>query len=147
MTLPTQSELQKHYSYEPTTGQLIKKSGIRPGPLKSLSGEFGTTACRLAWKLQTGRDPEGDIVRIDGDSANLKWNNLREGKRNHVADNIWTTNTSGHRGVSRAGNKWRAYITHNRKQINLGRFGTPEEAAQARQAAESQHGYIRQNNP
>lgn len=46
-------------------------------------------------------------------------------------------NTSGYRGVSRVGrsNRWLAYITHNGKQMKLGRFGTPEEAAEcARQA-------------
>ncbi|WP_308491057.1 HNH endonuclease [Microbacterium terrisoli] len=46
-------------------------------------------------------------------------------------------NTSGYRGVSRIGksNRWLAYVTHNGQQMRLGRFDSPEEAAEcARQA-------------
>jgi AP2 domain-containing protein len=40
-------------------------------------------------------------------------------------------NTSGYRGVYRFQNKWGAHIGHNKKNIYLGYFATPEEAAKA----------------
>lgn len=40
-------------------------------------------------------------------------------------------NTSGFKGVSKSGNKWRAYIVLNNKQKHIGCFSTKEEAAVA----------------
>ena len=41
------------------------------------------------------------------------------------------SNTSGYKGVSRHGNKWRACISLNYKQMHLGSFDTKELAAKA----------------
>ena len=50
------------------------------------------------------------------------------------------SNTSGVRGVSfqKGDGAWTAYIYHNKKRIHLGRFGDIENAALARQKAESE---------
>lgn len=45
-------------------------------------------------------------------------------------------NSTGYRGVSKCGNRYRAYINLARKQINIGLFDTAEEAAEARKYAE-----------
>ena len=45
-------------------------------------------------------------------------------------------NSSGCNGVSRSGEKWRAYITLKRNQIHLGTFDSFEDAAAARKEAE-----------
>jgi HNH endonuclease/AP2 domain len=42
-----------------------------------------------------------------------------------------TTNTSGHRGVTRNGNKWMARVQVNRKRHHLGSFEDPADAAEA----------------
>lgn len=45
-------------------------------------------------------------------------------------------NSSGCNGVSRSGEKWRAYITLKRNQIHLGTFDSFEDAVDARKEAE-----------
>lgn len=47
-------------------------------------------------------------------------------------------NTTGVRGVYRAGDKYMAKIVFQKRQYHLGRYDTLEEAAQARQEAEKQ---------
>lgn len=50
----------------------------------------------------------------------------------------WNTNKSGATGIiwRKDNKKWRAYITVNRKRINLGSFESKEDAVNARQEAE-----------
>ncbi len=45
-------------------------------------------------------------------------------------------NTTGYNGVSRKGDRYRAYINFRRKQYDLGLYRTPEDAAEARKEAE-----------
>lgn len=47
--------------------------------------------------------------------------------------------SSGHIGVSKSGDAWRAHITVNRKAIHLGRFKTIEEAIVARASGEAHY--------
>jgi hypothetical protein len=44
---------------------------------------------------------------------------------------LHSTNTTGYIGVSKSGERFRARIRINKKQINLGRYDTPKEAAVA----------------
>ena len=65
---------------------------------------------------------------------------LREvtSSQNSINRRIKSTNTSGITGVSwyRQTSKWRAYISINGKNINIGYFTTKEEAIEARRKAE-----------
>jgi hypothetical protein len=79
------------------------------------------------------------VDHIDGDRLNNRRSNLRvvDQQRNQAnRKRRDPRNTSGARGVSRKGPRWRAWIGVNGKQIHLGMFDTIEGAATARRAAE-----------
>jgi hypothetical protein len=65
---------------------------------------------------------------LDCRRQNLRIATTAENTRNEP---MLKTNKSGKRGVNfhKGMNKWRAYITFNKRQIHLGYFDTPEEAA------------------
>lgn len=67
--------------------------------------------------------------------ANLRWTTHQENLRNRKHP---TNNTSGFKGVSRKRGKWRAYITVDDKQINLGVFKSKGAANKARLKAEAE---------
>lgn len=76
------------------------------------------------------------IDHINGKRDDNRWENLRNGDKTVNAHNRRTpsaNSTSGYLGVSfeRDRNKWKAHISVGRKKINLGRFATREQAAQA----------------
>jgi len=87
----------------------------------------------LAWLYVHGYLPKEAIdhknrLRDDNRIENLrqatvKQNNENLGKRSH--------NTSGFRGVTwhKTAKKWMSSVTHNKKQIYLGLFEKPEDAA------------------
>jgi hypothetical protein len=88
--------------------------------------------------------PDGmDVDHIDGDTLNNRRANLRLASRAENGRNqgLRRNNTSGFKGVHRAGDKWAAQITRNRVVTHLGRFDTPDQAAAAyRLAALRLHG-------
>lgn len=59
-----------------------------------------------------------------------------------------SNNSTGFTGVSRGrgGDGWRAYITVNKKRIELGTYKTIEEAARVRYAAEEKFGFTHRQN-
>lgn len=73
------------------------------------------------------------VDHIDRDPLNNRKSNLRRCTSNDNARNkgMQRNNTSGYKGVSRCGNKWRACIAVDGKNRHIGLFPTPEEAAQA----------------
>lgn len=88
-------------------------------------------AHRLAWFYMTGEWPKADeIDHRDLDGTNNRWGNIREATRSQNGANKpkQSNNTSGFKGVSAAGLRYRAYIVVGRKQIHLGMGRTPEEA-------------------
>lgn len=58
-------------------------------------------------------------------------NQLNRGKARH--------NTSGFKGVSRKGNRWRAYTRFQKHAYHLGHFDTAEDAARAYDAFAKKH--------
>lgn len=97
---------------------------------------------RLAFLHMTGRWPIG-IDHINGDKSDNRWANLREAAQfqNQANSTRPSRNKTGRIGVSwdKKNNRWRADIRVRGKSMNLGRYGTFEEAVAAREAAESHH--------
>ena len=102
-------------------------------------------AHRLAFLLVTGEMPKGQVDHINGNRSDNRWDNLRDVPKltNALNQKRHVTNKSGIAGVRFAAhvNKWVAYIGHENKMHHLGVFGTIEEAAEARWAAEEQLGF------
>lgn len=141
----TYYRLKEILDYNPYTGEFtwIKKIN-NAAPIGTRAGTNDTRyRCRaihidrkgykehhLAWFYMTGIWPNIEIDHIDKDPLNNKFNNLRLATRSQNCCNtgISKNNTSGHKGVSKAGNKWCAYINLNKKRYRLGHFDTIEEA-------------------
>ena len=103
-------------------------------------------AHRVAWFITTGVDPglaqidHRNRVRTDNRKRNLR---LALGCETDNLQNssVRSNNSSGHPGVCRTPNgmRWRAYVSRNRKQINLGSFKTKAEAIAARKVGKAIH--------
>lgn len=108
-------------------------------------GERGIAVCEewaryepfRDWALNSGYNDNLTIDRIDVNGnyepSNCRWATMTVQNRNQ---GMHSTNTSGVKGVSRIGNRWRAYITVEDKYIHIGRYDTIEQAAEARRQAE-----------
>lgn len=95
-------------------------------------------AHRLAWLLQTGRLPTGDIDHINGIPYDNRWKNLRECSRAENQQSCATRKSkTGITGVYQSGKKFRAVITHQKTIYPLGSFSTAEQAKQAYLEAKS----------
>lgn len=97
-------------------------------------------AHRLAWLYVHGEWPSEFIDHIDGDKSNNRISNLRVATNSQNKGNgrIYASNTTGLRGVTKQGNKWKAQIVHNRKNVYLGCFPSKEEAYDAFRKAEKE---------
>ena len=97
-------------------------------------------AHRLAWLYTYSNWPKDQLDHINRNRTDNRICNLREvsHKQNNQNRSKPSNNTSGHPGVvwHKRISKWVAQITHNYKDIHLGRFNTIEEAIAARKAAE-----------
>lgn len=95
----------------------------------------------IIWEANYGEIPKGKKVdHIDRNPRNNRKDNLRlvSQQSNAMNRNRPQNNTSGFIGVSfnKAGQKWIAYITIDKKRINLGVFDNKEEAIKERLKAE-----------
>lgn len=74
-----------------------------------------------------------EVDHRDGDGLNNRVANLRLVSSSSNKRNIplRRDNTSGFKGVSKVGSRWRAEISVGGRSRHLGRFDTPEEAAAA----------------
>lgn len=102
-------------------------------------------AHRAAWTIVHGAYPDGDIdhingVRDDNRISNLRATSHQENQRNLKFNRA---NKSGQVGVFKIEkiNRWWAYIGSGRSRVSLGYFGTFEDAATARLAAQKAEGY------
>lgn len=87
----------------------------------------------LMHRLIMNADDGFVVDHINRDTLDNRRENLRiatnsENMRNRPASSL---NTSGYKGVQKFGDKWKAVIQVNRKQIYLGSFITAEEAYEA----------------
>lgn len=148
----TQDVLQNALHYDPETGAWTWLESRGSASLGSPAGSINGTgyryihigkkdykSSRLAWLYVYGKWPDGIIDHINNIRHDDRLCNLRESNAQSNAWNRLTSsnNKSGYKGVSfcKSSNKWRACINQNGKNVSLGRYSTPEEAAQAYKAA------------
>ncbi len=110
--IPSKEYLQKHFTYDPETGEFIKvltgKIGTeRNGYLginvhnMGKSGNSRYFVHRLIWKYMTGYDPN-QIDHINGNGLDNRWENLRnvDHATNQRNIKIPVTNKSGYIGIA-----------------------------------------------
>ena len=88
---------------------------------------------RMAMGLSFG--DKVDVDHIDGNKLNNHRRNLRicDTSENCQNQKLQKNNTSGYKGVyfDKKANKWKSQIKHHGRNIHIGYYFTPEEAAQA----------------
>ncbi len=145
-------ELRRLLSYDPQTGIFLRRFRTRGAPAPtvaigspnsdgylrvSLQGKQYLLH-RLAYVYMTGVWPSGVVDHIDGDRTNNAYGNLRNTTRAGNNQNLRkcrASGTSGYLGVHKKGDKWRAQITTDRKQLHLGTYERPEDAHEVYLAA------------
>ena len=148
--------LMKQLHYDPATGLFwwrIRKSKrnlfVPAGSLDAKGyrsikcGKYSYRAHRLAWLFMTGKWPSKIIDHRNMQKDNNVWTNLREatGSQNKQNGKRYRTNKSGFKGVhwDKEARKWRAQIRVNKCGKTLGRFVTPQKAAEAYCVAAKKH--------
>jgi HNH endonuclease len=93
---------------------------------------------RVVMAMSNARWPKL-VDHMDGNKSNNRLSNLREATHSINLRNskFYINNSSGYKGVSPKGNKWRVKIG----SILLGEFSRKEDAIAARKKAEKLHGY------
>lgn len=159
----TRQEVKRFFSYNAETGVIFWKE--RPARARHIfAGDVAGTdhgdgyvsisfkrrkylRHRLAWFYVYGTWPK-ELDHINNIPGDDRIANLRPVTRSQNVMNSkpFKNTKSGHKGVFYLGRAyktkpWRAYITKNKRRINLGLFATVEEAARVRNlAAQSLHG-------
>jgi hypothetical protein len=149
----TAEQVRELLDYDPETGIFTWKVKLtrwhKIGSIAAhLSGEYLRVkifdnyirAHRLAWLYVYGEFPKHDIDHRNGNPRDNSIANLRdvptfinlENQRKPRSNN---KSGSGYLGVGFEKGKWRARIRVHGKEINLGRFNTPQEAHEAYIAA------------
>jgi len=163
VTVITQKRLKELLHYEPVTGaftwlqpiaRCLKKGAIA-GCIKKYKQRnryrmIGINykhypAHRLAWLYVYGQWPKDQIDHINGDGEDNRICNLREVNNlvNSKNSHRRRDNKTGHTGIYRDHifKRWVVTISHNSKEIYLGRFVGLDEAIQVRKEAEKKYGY------
>jgi len=143
---PFQTMLRHYLNYCPDTGVFTRavnrsqyKAGTLAGSVNNLGyvmiGFFGKmrSAHRLAWIITHGEIPKGLMIdHINGNKADNRIANLRLVTRAENGFNRHSTQAeSGHIGVYRSRDRWRARIHRHGKRFELGSFDTMDEAKEA----------------
>lgn len=106
---------------------------------------------RVIWLICKGMWPEFLIDHEDQNPSNCSIDNLRQAtvEVNRKNSKRYTNNTSGKMGVhwDKLRKKWMAQVKVDRRQKNLGRFDTYEEAVAIRKEAELIYGYHKNHDP
>lgn len=147
-TLEAEFRIVELLDYDPLTGVFTWKRapslrqkrlvGRRAGNIDKINGyrRIGVNGLeyrcnRLATWWMTGEWPEHDVDHENGNRADDRWDNLRNGTRGQNKQNqrkANVNNSTGLLGVSRKGKKFKAVIGLNYKYTHLGTFDTPEKA-------------------
>lgn len=143
----TQKQLKELLVYEPDTGYLrwreMRGSRAAAGSIAgSLSPKgyvrieilgTGYNAHALAWLYVYGEWPSRQLDHINGKPADNAIQNLRlcNTQQNCAGRLKRKDNSTGFKGVSQVGDKWRARIRVDYKGIDLGRHNSPKRAALA----------------
>lgn len=153
----TQSRLEELFHYDRETGIFTRR--VRTGSMAGIGTEAGCKnnlgyiviginkklykAHRLAWLYMTGEWPKDHIDHINGATGDNRFANLREASHAENMQNMAKNknNTSGFMGVSWCKNrkKWRALISVAGRDVDIGRFATPEDAYAAYLAAKAKY--------
>jgi hypothetical protein len=156
--LPALELLQEYLHYDPETGFAYwKKSPARNTKPWTMAGtkkkdywiiRFGNKdyqAHRIFWFLYYRQDPiDSQIDHKDGDKFNNKICNLREVTNAQNQMNLQKARANNKTGVlgvcwDKKAQRYKAYITVEKKKRHIGNFLTLEEAAVARQHAVAIH--------
>jgi len=144
----TQSILRNNLNYIPESGIFTwikppKYQTLEPGDLAGYLRSNGYwyiglnnrtySAHRLAWLYVYGEWPKHIIDHINGVKSDNRIDNLRQASMSQNKSNgaLYSSNTSGLKGVVKCKNKWKAQITHKQVVVYLGLFNTKEEAHEA----------------
>lgn len=114
---------------------------IDRGYLKGNKGGYEGQYLHNIVAERMGLDLSNDVDHCDNHTSNNKRNNLRSATRSQNQANVkrQKNNTSGFKGVSAFGGKWKAQIGVNYEHIYLGLFDSPEEAHVAYCEAAKEH--------
>lgn len=134
-------------SYDPETGIVIRllTGNIITNHNMKIDGVTCETSHAI-WAFHYGEWPPEDRIvdHKDRNRHNRRITNLRLATIQENGFNQTRYSSSGYKGVYDCGRKskpWQAQIRINGEKVNLGRFKTKEEAAEAyRQAALKYHG-------
>lgn len=146
------------FRYDRESGFLVRKKsrqGVNAGEVAGTYDDKGYVivcadyrrykAHRIAWLLEHGDWPKGQIDHVDGDPANNRISNLRDvtGSENNRNRSRCTRNKSGVVGVQfhAASVSWRSSIKAGERKIELGKFCCLLDAAAARKSAEMRFGF------
>ena len=145
-TMIEHSRLLELLDYCPVTGVFTRRVAIgRNSKIGDIAGGLvngyvelsvgGVTymAHRLAWFYMTKMWPTSNIDHIDLNKANNAFKNLRLATQSQNLANtfLYPKSSTGFKGVTSHGKRFKAAITVNRKRYHLGIFQTSELAASA----------------
>lgn len=121
--------------YDEETGIITRSGRIcgtpqRTGYIRTSYGGRLYMNHRLAWRIKTGEFPIGQIDHINGIRSDNRWCNLREltNQQNQFNRKVRKDSSTGLKGVSVRGGRYRASIWVDGKEKHLGYYKTVEEA-------------------